>query len=277
MCYRDNAPVLDLEPLHVACLCGQNGHGKTAPPRRHHLGAVGPRQGADAGGARPPGRARHVRRPGVHGPRPETPRHPPSLAPVAGRAGEHHPRAADLIRQRLPPHIGQHTQGDRGQDQRSPPHGLRHLHQHRLPPAGRRRPAHHQQARRPQENARGGARPLLLRPPRGDGARTLPVAPGRPPRRDRLDRAPEAGDGEPPPAPGGARRGYYGPGQVGAGGGAGPHASRGPASRRRGARPPPATTSPAWSGSSPKVGTRSTGCAAGSPPTRSWSSSTGRP
>ena len=30
MCYRDNAPVLDLEPLHVACLCGQNGHGKTA-------------------------------------------------------------------------------------------------------------------------------------------------------------------------------------------------------------------------------------------------------
>ena len=30
MCYRGNAPVLDLEPLHVACLSGQNGHGKTA-------------------------------------------------------------------------------------------------------------------------------------------------------------------------------------------------------------------------------------------------------
>ena len=30
MCYRDNVPVLDLEPLHVACLCGENGHGKTA-------------------------------------------------------------------------------------------------------------------------------------------------------------------------------------------------------------------------------------------------------
>ena len=30
MCYRDNAPVLDLESLHVACLCGENGHGKTA-------------------------------------------------------------------------------------------------------------------------------------------------------------------------------------------------------------------------------------------------------
>ena len=30
MCYRDNVPVLDLEPLHIACLCGENGHGKTA-------------------------------------------------------------------------------------------------------------------------------------------------------------------------------------------------------------------------------------------------------
>ncbi len=30
MCYRDNVPTLDLENIHVACLCGQNGHGKTA-------------------------------------------------------------------------------------------------------------------------------------------------------------------------------------------------------------------------------------------------------
>ena len=30
MCYRDNAPELDLESIHVACLCGDNGHGKTA-------------------------------------------------------------------------------------------------------------------------------------------------------------------------------------------------------------------------------------------------------
>ena len=30
MCYRGQAPSLDLEPLHVACLCGDNGHGKTA-------------------------------------------------------------------------------------------------------------------------------------------------------------------------------------------------------------------------------------------------------
>ncbi len=30
MCYRDNVPALDLEPIHVACLCGDNGHGKTA-------------------------------------------------------------------------------------------------------------------------------------------------------------------------------------------------------------------------------------------------------
>ena len=30
MCYRDNVPTLDLESLHVACLCGENGHGKSA-------------------------------------------------------------------------------------------------------------------------------------------------------------------------------------------------------------------------------------------------------
>ena len=30
MCYRDNVPPLDLESLHVACLSGDNGHGKSA-------------------------------------------------------------------------------------------------------------------------------------------------------------------------------------------------------------------------------------------------------
>lgn len=30
MCYRDNVPSLDLESIHVACLCGDNGHGKSA-------------------------------------------------------------------------------------------------------------------------------------------------------------------------------------------------------------------------------------------------------
>ena len=30
MCYRDDVPTLDLEGIHVACLCGDNGHGKTA-------------------------------------------------------------------------------------------------------------------------------------------------------------------------------------------------------------------------------------------------------
>ena len=30
ICYLDNAPTLDLEGIHVACLCGNNGHGKTA-------------------------------------------------------------------------------------------------------------------------------------------------------------------------------------------------------------------------------------------------------
>jgi exonuclease SbcC len=30
MCYRDNVPTLELEDIHVACLCGENGHGKTA-------------------------------------------------------------------------------------------------------------------------------------------------------------------------------------------------------------------------------------------------------
>jgi exonuclease SbcC len=30
MCYRDDVPTLDFEGIHVACLCGDNGHGKTA-------------------------------------------------------------------------------------------------------------------------------------------------------------------------------------------------------------------------------------------------------
>ena len=30
MCYRDNVPELDLQSVHVACLCGDNGHGKSA-------------------------------------------------------------------------------------------------------------------------------------------------------------------------------------------------------------------------------------------------------
>ena len=30
MCYRDDVPSLDLDGVHVACLCGDNGHGKSA-------------------------------------------------------------------------------------------------------------------------------------------------------------------------------------------------------------------------------------------------------
>ena len=30
MCYRDNVPSLNFEGFHVACLCGDNGHGKSA-------------------------------------------------------------------------------------------------------------------------------------------------------------------------------------------------------------------------------------------------------
>jgi len=30
LCYRGNPPTLDLEGVHMACLCGQNGHGKSA-------------------------------------------------------------------------------------------------------------------------------------------------------------------------------------------------------------------------------------------------------
>ena len=30
LCYRDSLPTLDLEGIHLACLCGQNGHGKSA-------------------------------------------------------------------------------------------------------------------------------------------------------------------------------------------------------------------------------------------------------
>ncbi len=30
MCYRENVPTLELEGIHLACLCGDNGHGKSA-------------------------------------------------------------------------------------------------------------------------------------------------------------------------------------------------------------------------------------------------------
>ena len=30
LCYRDNTPTLDFESVHLACLCGDNGHGKSA-------------------------------------------------------------------------------------------------------------------------------------------------------------------------------------------------------------------------------------------------------
>ena len=30
LCYRDNVPTLDFTGIHVACLCGPNGHGKSA-------------------------------------------------------------------------------------------------------------------------------------------------------------------------------------------------------------------------------------------------------
>ena len=30
MCYRDNVPVLSFDGIHVACLCGDNGNGKSA-------------------------------------------------------------------------------------------------------------------------------------------------------------------------------------------------------------------------------------------------------
>ena len=30
MCYRDNVPTMDLEGIRIACLCGDNGHGKSA-------------------------------------------------------------------------------------------------------------------------------------------------------------------------------------------------------------------------------------------------------
>ena len=30
MCYRDNIPPLSFEGIHLACLCGDNGNGKSA-------------------------------------------------------------------------------------------------------------------------------------------------------------------------------------------------------------------------------------------------------
>ena len=30
LCYRENVPTLDFTGLRLACLCGQNGHGKSA-------------------------------------------------------------------------------------------------------------------------------------------------------------------------------------------------------------------------------------------------------
>ena len=30
MCYRENVPILNLEGIHIACLSGDNGNGKSA-------------------------------------------------------------------------------------------------------------------------------------------------------------------------------------------------------------------------------------------------------
>ena len=30
LCYREDVPDLDFAGIHVACLCGDNGHGKSA-------------------------------------------------------------------------------------------------------------------------------------------------------------------------------------------------------------------------------------------------------
>ena len=30
LCYREDVPTLDFQGIHVACLCGPNGHGKSA-------------------------------------------------------------------------------------------------------------------------------------------------------------------------------------------------------------------------------------------------------
>jgi exonuclease SbcC len=30
MCYRDKVPALSFDGVHIACLCGDNGHGKSA-------------------------------------------------------------------------------------------------------------------------------------------------------------------------------------------------------------------------------------------------------
>ena len=30
LCYGENVPTLDFQGMHLACLCGRNGHGKTA-------------------------------------------------------------------------------------------------------------------------------------------------------------------------------------------------------------------------------------------------------
>ena len=41
MCYRDVPEPLVLEGIHVACICGDNGHGKSALAGCDDMGPVG--------------------------------------------------------------------------------------------------------------------------------------------------------------------------------------------------------------------------------------------
>ena len=49
ICYRENVPTLDFTGVHVACLCGGNGHGKSALLDGNHLGTLGQGESQDPG------------------------------------------------------------------------------------------------------------------------------------------------------------------------------------------------------------------------------------
>ena len=51
MCYRDVPEPLVLEGIHVACICGDNGHGKSALSGCDDMGLVG--KGEGKGSRRP--------------------------------------------------------------------------------------------------------------------------------------------------------------------------------------------------------------------------------
>ena len=149
LCYGEDVPPLDFEGIHVACLCGQNGHGKSALLDAITWALWGKARGRTQEELIRYGYSdmmvelefmardthyRAARRHSVSG----------RVSPTPGR---HRPPASDLHGRGISSHHRQLGAGDPGEDGADYRHGLRHLHKQRLPPPGQGRRVHQQDRR----------------------------------------------------------------------------------------------------------------------------------